>query len=61
MSPADGEIVMTALFFNSLAMMRFGHFGGRGGGAGFFLLLIGLCFAGLLFWAIGRSGRSTTY
>jgi cbb3-type cytochrome oxidase subunit 3 len=52
---------MTALVSGSLAMMRFGHFGGRGGGAGIFLLLLGLCFAGLLFWAIGRSGRSTTY
>jgi hypothetical protein len=48
---------MMILAANSLAMMRFGHFGGRGGGAGIFLLLIGLCFAGLPFWAIGRSGR----
>jgi len=51
---------MTTLCVNSLAMIRFGHFGGRGGGAGFVLLLVGLGFAGLLFWAIGRSGRSTT-
>ncbi len=53
---------MMALATNSLAMMRFGHFGGRGGGgAEVALLLVGLCFAGLIFWAIGRSGRSTTY
>jgi hypothetical protein len=52
---------MTTLAMNSFAMMRFGHFGGRGGGAEVVLLLVGLCFAGLLFWAIGRSGRSTTY
>ncbi len=53
---------MTNLYANSLVMMRFGHFGGRGGGgAEFVLLLVGLCFAGLLFWAIARSGRSTTY
>ena len=45
---------MTAFVSDSLAMIRFG--GGRGGAA-FFLLLLGLCFAGLLFWAIGRSGR----
>jgi len=49
------------LVSNSLAMMRFGHFGGRGGAAEVVLLLVGLCFAGLLFWAIGRSGRSANY
>jgi hypothetical protein len=52
---------MTQITSDSLAMMRFGHLGGRGGGAEIVLLLVGLCFAGLLFWAIGRSGRSTTY
>jgi hypothetical protein len=47
---------------NSVATIRFGHFGGHiGGGTYLALLLIGLCFAGLLFWSIGRSGRSTTY
>jgi hypothetical protein len=52
---------MSNFAMHSLAMMRFGHFGGRGGGTEVVLLLVGLCFAGLLFWAIGRSGRSTTY
>jgi hypothetical protein len=36
------------------------HFGHPGrGGAGYVLLLIGLAFAGLLIWAIQRSGRTT--
>jgi len=52
---------MTTFAANSLAMMRFGHPGGRGGAMGTFLLLLGICFAGLIFWAISRSGRSTTY
>jgi hypothetical protein len=42
-----------------LDRFHFGHTGGRGG-ADFVLLLIGLGFAGLLVWAIQRSGRSTT-
>ena len=49
---------------SSLAMLtvaRFGgHFGGGRGGADVVLLLIGLAFAGLLVWAIERSGKSTT-
>jgi hypothetical protein len=37
------------------------HFGHTGrGGADYVLLLIGFAFAGLLVWAIQRSGRSTT-
>jgi len=36
------------------------HFGGGRGGGEFVLLLIGLGFAGLLVWAIQRSGKSTT-
>jgi hypothetical protein len=39
---------------------HFGHFGGGRGGTDFVLLLAGLGFAGLLVWAIQRSGRSTT-
>lgn len=42
---------------NSLALMRFGHFGGRGGG-GSVLFLVGLVFAGVLIWALTRSGSS---
>ncbi len=52
---------MTQTTCNSLAMARFGHFGGGRGGAEFLLLLVGLCFAGFLFWAIGRTGRSANY
>jgi hypothetical protein len=40
--------------------LRGPHFGGGRGGSEFVLLLIGLGFAGLLVWAIQRSGRSTT-
>ena len=36
------------------------HFGGGRGGGEFVLLLIGLGFAGLIVWAIQRSGKSTT-
>jgi hypothetical protein len=36
------------------------HFGGGRGGANGVLLLIGIGFAGLLVWAIQRSGKSTT-
>jgi hypothetical protein len=36
------------------------RFGGGRGGAEFGLLLIGLAFAGVLVWAIQRSGKSTT-
>jgi hypothetical protein len=45
---------------SSLAMLTLARFGGGRGGAGFVLLLIGLAFAGLLVWAIERSGKSTT-
>ena len=46
--------------FSSLAMLTLARFGGGRGGADFVLLLIGLGFAGLLIWAIERSGKSTT-
>jgi hypothetical protein len=36
------------------------RFGGGRGGAEVVLLLVGLGFAGLLVWAIQRSGRPTT-
>jgi hypothetical protein len=36
------------------------HFGGGRGGTGLVLLLVGVGFAGLLVWAIQRSGKSTT-
>ena len=36
------------------------RFGGGRGGAEFGLLLIGLAFAGVLVWAIQRSGKPTT-
>ncbi len=44
----------------SLAMLTLARFGGGRGGAEIVLLLIGLGFAGLLLWAIERSGKSTT-
>jgi hypothetical protein len=44
----------------ALFLLRGFHFGGGGrGGSGFALLLVGLVFAGMLFWAVQRS-RSTT-
>ena len=43
-----------------LTLARFGGGHGGHGGAGVVLLLIGLGFAGLLVWAIERSGKSTT-
>jgi hypothetical protein len=36
------------------------RFGGGRGGAEFGFLLIGLAFAGVLVWAIQRSGKPTT-
>jgi hypothetical protein len=47
---------------NSLALLILHgyHYGGGRGGGEFVLLLIGLGFAGLLVWAIQRSGKSTT-
>jgi hypothetical protein len=53
-----------AAMANSLALLRFGHFGfghfgGRGGDSGF-LFVIGLLFAGLLVWAITRPARNTS-
>jgi hypothetical protein len=45
---------------SSLAMLSFVRFGGGRGGADFVLLLIGIGFAGLLVWAIQRSGNRTT-
>jgi hypothetical protein len=51
-----------AAIANSLALLRFGHFGfghfgGRGGDSGF-LFVIGLLFAGVLVWALTRPGRN---
>jgi hypothetical protein len=50
---------MMANSSNSLALLLLHGYrlGGRGG-ADFVLLLIGLGFAGLLVWAIQRSGKS---
>jgi hypothetical protein len=42
---------------NTLALMRFGHFGGRGGASGL-LFVVGLLFAGVLIWAITRQRPS---
>jgi hypothetical protein len=57
--PAKKEIVM-ATPPSSLAvlLLRGDHFGR--GGADSVLLLIGLVFAGVLVWAIQRSGKRTT-
>jgi hypothetical protein len=43
---------------SSLVLMNLARFGGRGS-ADFFLLLIGLVFAGVIVWAIERSGKTT--
>ena len=53
---------MITNFSSPMAMLLFGRFhaGGGRGGSEVVLLLIGLGFAGLLVWAIQRSGRSTT-
>ena len=40
-------------------MLTLARFGGGHGGGGFVLLLAGVAFAGLLVWAIQRSGRPT--
>jgi hypothetical protein len=47
---------------NSLAASVFHgfRFGGGRGGTQVILLVVGLGFAGLLVWAIQRSGKSTT-
>jgi hypothetical protein len=44
----------------AIVLMRDDHFSGRNDGAEMILLLVGLAFAGLLVWAIQRTGRSTT-
>lgn len=44
---------------DSLAFYLRGWHGGGRGGAEFLLILLGLGFAALLVWAIGRAGRST--
>jgi len=53
---------MMTISSSSLALLLLHgyHFGRGRGGADGVLLLIGLGFAGLLVWAIQRSGRSTT-
>jgi hypothetical protein len=56
----EGIIMATSLATFLFNRFHFGHFGGGRGGADFVLLLAGLGFAGLLVWAIQRSGRSTT-
>ena len=53
-----------AAMANALALLRFGHFrfghfGGHGGNSGF-LFVIGLLFAGVLIWALTRSGRNAS-
>jgi hypothetical protein len=55
MKPA-GRVAMNP---NELALLYRFHGGGRSGFE-FVLLLAGLAFAGVLVWAIQRSGRSTT-
>jgi hypothetical protein len=45
---------------SALYLLHGYHFGGGHGGADAILLIIGLGFAGLLVWAIQRSGKSTT-
>jgi len=45
---------------NSLAVFLLRGFHGGRGGTDFVLLLVGLGFAGLLVWAIQRSGKPTT-
>jgi hypothetical protein len=45
---------------NSLGLMLLRGFHGGRGGADFVLLLVGLGFAGVLVWAIQRSGKPTT-
>ena len=52
------EQIMPAAML-AVCQIRLFHFGGRGN-AEFVLLLIGVCFAGVLVWAIERRGRSTT-
>jgi hypothetical protein len=56
------EGIMMTPSSSSLAtlFLRGYHFGGGRGNAEFVLLLAGLGFAGLLVWAIQRSGKSTT-
>jgi hypothetical protein len=53
---------MTTNSSSSLALILLHgyHFGGGRGAANGVLLLVGIGFAGLLVWAIQRSGRSTT-
>ena len=53
----NGGIMANMLAASFIHGFRFG--GGRGGGE-FGLLLIGLAFAGVLVWAIQRSGKPTT-
>jgi hypothetical protein len=51
---------MMAVSSSSLALLTLARFGGGRGGANLVLLLIGVGFAGLLVWAIQRSGKSTS-
>jgi hypothetical protein len=56
----EGMMITSSSPMAMILLDRF-HFGHAGhGGADYILLLIGLAFAGLLVWAIQRSGRSTT-
>jgi hypothetical protein len=52
-------INMTSLSLAAM-LMRADHFDGRNDGAEMVLLIVGLVFAGVLVWAIQRSGRRTT-
>jgi len=46
----------------SLALLRFhGYRGGGHAGTELILLLVGVAFAGVIVWAIQRSGRPTIY
>jgi hypothetical protein len=52
--------VAETLALANVYVLRFGHFGGRGGG-GFFLGLLALGGLGLLLWAVTRTGRTNGY
>ncbi|WP_263358432.1 hypothetical protein [Acidicapsa ligni] len=50
---------MTTLSPLAFILLRGHRFGGAHGNAEFVLLLVGLGFAGVLVWAIQRSGKNT--
>jgi hypothetical protein len=55
-----GRMMMLTMNPNALALLYRFRFGGGHGGGEIALLLAGLAFAGVLVWAIQRSGKSTT-